>query len=67
MGTRRLDELTDINDLIGMVLTEEEKKKVTFADIVELLERIEGDSIGAGYIAERLFGRVKWGEQAFYD
>lgn len=67
MTGTRLDKITDPNDLIGMVLTEKEKEKVSLKDIIEVLERVKGDSRGYGYLAERLFGQVKWGEQAFYD
>lgn len=67
MTGTRLDKITDPNDLIGMVLTENEKKNVSLQDVANVLEKLTGDSLGYGYLAERLFGQVKWGEQAFYD
>lgn len=67
MTGTRLDKVTDPSDLIGMVLTEDEKKKVSLQDIANVLKKLTGDSRGYGYLAERLFGQVKWGEQAFYD
>lgn len=67
MATKRLDELTDINDLIGMVLTEEEKKETTFEDIENVFKRLNGPILAASYCADRLFGFIRWGDEAFYD
>lgn len=67
MTGTRIDEIRKVEDFKGMVLTDEERENVSYEDIIDIFQRLEGHSIGAGYVAERLFGQVKWGDEAFYE
>lgn len=67
MLVKRLEEVTSLSQLRGMVLTDEEKELVTIEDIEALFLKLGKSLSGVYYCADRLFGNIGWDEEYFYD